>query len=1013
MINRRIFAILFLIAMAGIANADTMNLYPTYDAMVSNSTQATYTGIYNGVGDNYSDTDTYLASYLLAAATPLTNQYSMMIRPVLVYKNTSAASVTVTSAVLRTWATDWDTTNGLGETNYAVTAVFVDNTSQISLDDYDITRYGDSAISDYKIPVLGDAYPVNFTLTADGRTYIQNALAAGSAINLSLRSNWDISGTFNGTWSSEASSSMYIQSNESAHPPVLEITYSAISDPPVADFSKNGTYGNTGSGRSVSIAFTDTSTNSPTSWNWYATNLTPGNNTEFQFSTEKNPIHTFGSGNWTITLKATNAIGSGNSSVQYVRGLTIKDFPLSPANHIYRTKINTLPIDSRTSTYIATEGADDIMFLNPIAAINVVDCDQAEQQLTAFTAPGAPYAREVGIPIPIPDNLRIWTAGYDINWNIINIENGTIYEAFLPEQAENGTWSVWNSAHIGIDEYTLYNGGQSNSGLFMSPLMVTVDELVDGHIDHAIAAQMKDSHNSYIWPAIMAGENASTSWPPLGMRFRLNASYDISGHNAYQQTVLTALKEYGFILVDQSGADGYVTLSGELVDADVPQYAEIISALESGLGVTFENFEAVNESTLMVSADSGLARSGPPVSHFNLSIVTPTPTPTATATPTPTPTPSSEYGAGTTYGNYTIGGGAGYPTYSVSTADHVILSTADFVAHMQGGASAATSGQIVFIPTGTTIDLASYGTQTIPAGVTVASDRGYIGRAGATIKKTSGSDYTAMLTIGGNNVRVTGLVLEGPNPAAETLGFITWGIMNYGGYNGLVVDNNEIWGWSYAGVFSYGAPTTGRPWVHHNYIHHNQGDGYGYGVDVSGGDILVEANIFDYNRHSFTGDGVTGEKAEVRYNIHNGHGYYNGGSHFDVHENPSSTIGAGDYYLFHHNTVTYVSGLGTTVEPAFHIRDNPATGVSIYNNDVQTDWGGDWQSATEGLSAATDNGWEGDFRHSLDDTRSSGAVKTFARVTLTNNKWRGDEYPTATGILWLTCREYSDGAVCG
>jgi hypothetical protein len=106
------------------------------------------------------------------------------------------------------------------------------------------------------------------------------------------------------------------------------------------------------------------------------------------------------------------------------------------------------------------------------------------------------------------------------------------------------------------------------------------------------------------------------------------------------------------------------------------------------------------------------------------------------------------------------------------------------------------------------------------------------------------------------------------------------------------------------------------------------GLGYTYGVNVGGGDILVEANIFDYNRHSFSGDGDAGEKAEVRYNIHLGHGYYNGGSHFDVHENQlGEGIFAGDYYLFHHNTVVDIPGHGRTVEPAFHIRENPATGA--------------------------------------------------------------------------------------
>ena len=45
------------------------------------------------------------------------------------------------------------------------------------------------------------------------------------------------------------------------------------------------------------------------------------------------------------------------------------------------------------------------------------------------------------------------------------------------------------------------------------------------------------------------------------------------------------------------------------------------------------------------------------------------------------------------------------------------------------------------------------------------------------------------------------------------------------------------------------------PYIHHNYIHHNQARGEGYGVNLYGGNALIEANIFDYNRHDVTGAG--------------------------------------------------------------------------------------------------------------------------------------------------------------
>ena len=61
------------------------------------------------------------------------------------------------------------------------------------------------------------------------------------------------------------------------------------------------------------ITLTDTSTNTPISWQWNATNLL-GNNTEVTFSTDQNPVMNFGVGNYLIKLTATNAVGSNSTT---------------------------------------------------------------------------------------------------------------------------------------------------------------------------------------------------------------------------------------------------------------------------------------------------------------------------------------------------------------------------------------------------------------------------------------------------------------------------------------------------------------------------------------------------------------------------------------------------------------------------------------------------------------------------------------------------------------------------
>ena len=61
------------------------------------------------------------------------------------------------------------------------------------------------------------------------------------------------------------------------------------------------------------VDFIDNSTNNPTAWNWSFTNVT-GNNTQVWFSTEQNPRHTFGVGNYSIVLNASNSAGYNLSS---------------------------------------------------------------------------------------------------------------------------------------------------------------------------------------------------------------------------------------------------------------------------------------------------------------------------------------------------------------------------------------------------------------------------------------------------------------------------------------------------------------------------------------------------------------------------------------------------------------------------------------------------------------------------------------------------------------------------
>lgn len=232
--------------------------------------------------------------------------------------------------------------------------------------------------------------------------------------------------------------------------------------------------------------------------------------------------------------------------------------------------------------------------------------------------------------------------------------------------------------------------------------------------------------------------------------------------------------------------------------------------------------------------------------------------------------------------------------------------------------SRASAGDTVSI----TDDIAA-GTETflLPDGVTLAGDRGTGGSAGPTL--STDAEHYGMIEAGANS-RVTGLRFDGPNyefvagsasypagSAIETVG------------SGVEVDNCEIFGFSWAGI-----DVRHDSRVHHNYIHHCNRDGLGYGVLVANGSHpLVEYNYFDYNRHSIAGNDHDDEGTgyEVRFNVF---GPEQASHTVDMHEP------GGKSFEVHHNTIMSTEELGTDGEGnvGVVVRGIPSDVYEIHHN---------------------------------------------------------------------------------
>ncbi len=262
-----------------------------------------------------------------------------------------------------------------------------------------------------------------------------------------------------------------------------------------------------------------------------------------------------------------------------------------------------------------------------------------------------------------------------------------------------------------------------------------------------------------------------------------------------------------------------------------------------------------------------------------------------------------------------IGGGEGYSEiftkgdYTVSNLDELLAALEE-----------AKPGEVVFVPDGVEIDLTGHQDVIIPQEVTLAGTRGLNGSAGAGLFTTWRKSHT-MFRSGGYGVRVTGLRIEGPYGGREKVADHTGGISIRHAY--CEVDNCEVSCFSYYGIG--GAVGIIGMKVHHNYIHHCQRSGYGYGVAASGNFFYVIANKFDWCRHHIASSGQPGSGYEAAWNFS---GPNANGHCFDMHggrDRGDGTMIAGDYIHIHHNTFE-------TKVRNIVIRGVPSQGAEIHHN---------------------------------------------------------------------------------
>jgi hypothetical protein len=241
------------------------------------------------------------------------------------------------------------------------------------------------------------------------------------------------------------------------------------------------------------------------------------------------------------------------------------------ANNDWNRDISDLPVHRMSSTWLRTIGNSDHLHPDfgtvwrgsPIGIpFVVVDSDQPKVKVNFEyddeSDPG-PYPIPKGVPIEGgPD------APYESDRHIIMIDpkKKLLYELFQAIPDPVFGWRAGSGAIFDLSSDKLRPDGWTSSdaaGLPVFPGLVRYDEVAAGEIRHALRFTVEQTQRAYIHPARhFASRHTDPTLPPMGLRVRLKADYDISKFPRSAQVVLRALKKYGMLLAD-NGSNWFVS----------------------------------------------------------------------------------------------------------------------------------------------------------------------------------------------------------------------------------------------------------------------------------------------------------------------------------------------------------------------------------------------------------------------------------------------------------------------
>jgi hypothetical protein len=243
-------------------------------------------------------------------------------------------------------------------------------------------------------------------------------------------------------------------------------------------------------------------------------------------------------------------------------GTTLGGCPVLPARHPFNRDISKAPVDPRSDAYVRSIGLDGRLhpdFASKAYGIPFRTVPRTQKRVPIhFTDYGSESDRG---PYPIPPDARV-EGGSDRH--VIVLQRGTCkaYELFGAQRGAGG-WSAASGARFDLRTGAPRPEGWTSAdaaGLPILPGLARAGEVVAAQrITHALRMTVRRTQKAYVSPARhFASSDPNPDLPPMGLRLRLKASFDLEPFHGQALVILRALKRYGVMVAD-NGSDWFIT----------------------------------------------------------------------------------------------------------------------------------------------------------------------------------------------------------------------------------------------------------------------------------------------------------------------------------------------------------------------------------------------------------------------------------------------------------------------